>query len=189
MTPLDTGAAVTAGADAGVHELFARLNVFRVLLRHPQVAGAVQGLLTTLLGGELDARLRELVILRLGWVTASEYEWSQHWRVARYVGLTDAEIVAVRDWRGAADVFDAADRAVLAAVDDTCAHGTITAGTWEEVCRALPSDAERIELVTAIGAWRMISSVARSLEIALDDDLSAWAPDGIAPDTTSEEPQ
>jgi hypothetical protein len=33
--------------------------------------------------GKLDPRLRELVIMRIGWLTASDYEWTQHWRVAQ----------------------------------------------------------------------------------------------------------
>lgn len=184
---LDVDAAVAAGSAAGVHEVFAKLNVFRTLLHNPQVAAAVQALLSTLLGGQLDARLRELIILRLGWVTASEYEWSQHWRVARYVGLTDAEIVAVRDWRGSPrGVFGEADRCVLAAVDETCTAGTIGEETWACLGRLLPSDAERIEVIAAIGTWRMISSVVRSLEIPLDDDLERWAPDGVAPEKSDQ---
>lgn len=182
---LDVDAAVEVGAGAGVHEILAKLNIFRALLHHPEVARAVQALLATLLGGRLDARLRELIILRLGWVTASEYEWSQHWRVARYVGLTDAEIVAVRDWPNAtAGLFDETDRCVLAAVDETCSTGTIDAETWARLSRLVPSDAERIEVVAAIGTWRLISSVVRSLEIPLDPDLDSWAPDGVSPTST-----
>lgn len=179
---LDPDDAVAAGADAGVHEVFARLNIFRTLLHHPDVAGAVQTLLATLLGGRLDARLRELIILRLGWATRSEYEWSQHWRVARFVGLTDAEIVAVRDWHDApTGVFGEADRAVLAAVDETLADGTVGEETWARLSRHLPFDAERIEVVAAIGTWVMISSVVRSLAVPLDADLEPWAPDGVTP--------
>ncbi len=37
--------------------------------------------------GALDSRLRELVIMRIGWLTACDYEWTQHWRVASGLGV------------------------------------------------------------------------------------------------------
>lgn len=74
----------SAARAAGISEQMATLSVFRVLLRHPVLAEELASTLTTLLfrGNELDARLRELIIMRIGWRTASVYEWTQHWRVA-----------------------------------------------------------------------------------------------------------
>ena len=45
-------------------------------------------LLQTLLftGNALDPRLRELLILRIGWRTGAVYEWTQHWRFAGDMG-------------------------------------------------------------------------------------------------------
>ena len=106
----------------------ADLSVFQVLLRHPSLARALNDLLTALLWrGRLDARLRELVIMRIGWVTGSLYEWTQHWRVATGLGVVEADLVAVRDWK--AHGFGPAERAVLAATDETLATGTISADT------------------------------------------------------------
>lgn len=79
----------------------APLSVYRALLKHPQLAAAVNHLLTMLLfsGNKLDVRLRELLIMRIGWVTGSMYEWTQHWRFAERVGLPSEGVLAVRDWR------------------------------------------------------------------------------------------
>ena len=38
-----------------------------------------------------------------------------------------------------------------------------------------------IELVTAIGAWRMVSSILHSLAVPLEDGIDSWPPDGQAP--------
>ncbi len=55
----------------------AERNIFRVLLNHPWLAKRVRDLLLTLLfRGKLDVRLRELVIMRLGWATGSDYDLS-----------------------------------------------------------------------------------------------------------------
>ena len=75
------------GAEIGLSESLCPLSVFRVLLQHPTLAKNVGNLLMGLLfeGNVLDARLRELIIMRLGWVTGSNYEWTQHWRVGDMV--------------------------------------------------------------------------------------------------------
>ena len=63
----------------------------------------------------IDARLRELIIMRIGWRQGSVYEWTQHWRVARMLEIPEEDLVAVRDWKraytktvgeGAADLLD-----------------------------------------------------------------------------------
>ncbi len=160
----------------------AELNIFRVLLRHPAQAQRLRGLLMMLIvQGQLDRRLRELVIMRLGWETASEYEWAQHWRVARELGIPHEDLLALRDWRSS-DRFGDADRAVLAATDETLETGTISPETWE-LCRAhVGGTEELLELVAAIGSWRMISSLLRSLEIPIEAEMESWPPDGEKPD-------
>ena len=159
----------------------AELSIFRILLHQPAVAKAVQDLLVALLfRGSLDARLRELLIMRLGWATDAVYEWTQHWRVARQLEIPAEDLLAVRDWKSS-DRFDARDRAVLAATDDTLASGRISDATWAECCKELPSVQDRIELVAAIGTWRMISGILKSLEIPLEEGVAPWPPDGASP--------
>ena len=170
-----------AATEAGVVDAVASLNIFRILLRHPKLAKQVNDLLMTLLfRGQLDARLRELVIMRIGWSTGSVYEWTQHWRIALGLGVTEEELLAVRDWHTHA-AWSAADRAVLTATDETLEHGAVSAATWAECEAALPDVEERLELLGAIGAWRMISQVLRSLEVALEEGVAPWPPDGAAP--------
>lgn len=168
--------------DNGVRVDLAPLSVFRVLLKHPGIAKALNGTLAALLfaGNRLDPRLRELVIMRIGWTTGSLYEWAQHWRVARQLGMSELELVAVRDWESAPG-FSAADRAVLRATDDTLELGRISDATWAECARYLATEEERIELVVAIGHWTMFSQLLQSLAIPLESGVAAWPPDGLAP--------
>lgn len=166
------------------HELpeqIAELSIFRILLRHPPVAKRINDLLLTLLlGSRLDRRLRELIIMRIGWATNSVYEWTQHWRVARQLDVSEADLLAVRDWRNH-DHWSDADRAILTATDETLESGAISPATWDECANALPSVEERLELVAAIGTWRMISAVLKSLDVPLEDGVAPWPPDGARP--------
>jgi alkylhydroperoxidase family enzyme len=177
MLPLDD--AVAAGAAAGVPAQLAELSIFRVLLRRARVAKATSDLLLSLLfGGVLDPRLRELVIMRIGWRTGSVYEWTQHWRVAVDLGVPDADLLAVR----ADDVssFGPVERAVLRATDQSIAGERIDDDTMASLREHLDDDAV-LELVAAIGCWSMISTVLRSLDVPLEDGVSPWPPDGVAP--------
>jgi alkylhydroperoxidase family enzyme len=170
-----------AGADVGVPEMMGDLSVFQILLRNPKVAAALNGMLRTLLWeGSLDARLRELVIMRIGWRTGSVYEWTQHWRVATQLGIDTDDILAVRDW-AASDRLGPSERAVLAATDETLDSGTISDATWAACRDHVGGDAQLIELVVAIGNWRLFSSLLRSLEVPLEEGVQPWPPDGRAP--------
>src|ERR1700736_5387666 len=56
-------------------------EAFRVVANNPGVARvAFSQLLQLLENNKFDTRLRELMIMRIGWVTGSAYEWTQHWR-------------------------------------------------------------------------------------------------------------
>lgn len=180
LLPVDE--AMAAADEAGVPNYMAELNIFRVLLNHPGLARGLNDLLATMLWhGALDSRLRELVIMRIGWLTASEYEWTQHWRVAQGLGVSPDDLLGVREWQSYKG-FGAAERAVLAATDDVVHHGAVSAESWAACERELGADrAVLIELVTAIGAWRMVASILRSLQVPLEDGVAGWPPDGQAP--------
>jgi alkylhydroperoxidase family enzyme len=180
LLPSDQTAAIAA--DVGVPPELVDRNLFRVLLRRPRVAKAINDLLyAQLFGAALDGRLRELIIMRIGWVTGCAYEWTQHWTVAQTAfSCSPDDLLAVRDWRQA-PCFGEAERAVLAATDETLASGTLSADTWALCRRHLGSEAACLEVVTVIATWHLISQIARSLEIPVEAGVASWPPDGVAP--------
>jgi alkylhydroperoxidase family enzyme len=167
-----------AAEGAGVLPLFADLSVFQVVLRNPVLAKAMQDLLIALLArGELDARLRELVIMRIGWRTGSVYEWTQHWKVARDLGVSADDLVGVRDWTAHAG-FGPSERAVLAATDEVLDVDTIGAETWAACAAALDDEDALLELPIVIAHWHMYSQLLQSLDVPLEDGTEPWPPDG-----------
>lgn len=178
---LSVADAKAAAAEAGIPEFMADLSVFRIVLKNPGVAKAVNDLLFTLLQrGRLDARLRELVIMRIGWSTGSVYEWTQHWRVATRLGMTQDDILGVCDW-DRHDAYGPVERAVLRATDDTVRNGAISDATWRELRALFDDEAVLVELVVAIGNWRLFSALLRSLKVPLEDGVDPWPPDGRLP--------
>ncbi len=179
LLPVDEAKA--AADEAGVPNYMAELAIFQVLLNHPRLACALNDLLATMLWhGALDPRLRELVIMRIGWLTASDYEWTQHWRVAQGLGVSADDLLGVRDWH-AYDGFGPAEQAVLAATDDVMRDGAVSAESLAACAREFSDRAVLVELVTAIGAWRMIASILHSLQVPLEDGVESWPPDGRRP--------
>ena len=122
--------AKAAADEAGVPDYMAELSIFEILLHHPTLARAINDLLATMLWhGRLAPRLRELVIMRIGWLTACDYEWTQHWRVALGLGVPAEDLLGVRDW-ATHPSFGDAERAVLAATDEVVRDGAVSAQTW-----------------------------------------------------------
>jgi alkylhydroperoxidase family enzyme len=179
---LPVSEAKAAADEAGVPNYMAELAIFQVLLNHPKLACALNDLLATMhWRGMLDPRLRELVIMRIGWLTASDYEWTQHWRVARGLGVSADDLLGVRDWQ-AYQGFGPAERAALGATDDVVRDGVVSTESWAACQREFGADpAVLVELVTTIGAWRMVASILHSLQVPLEDGLASWPPDGQPP--------
>jgi len=185
IAPLSYEEAKAAADDAGIPPYMARLSIFQILLRHPRLARAFHDMLAVLLfDSALDPRLRELIIMRLGWTTGSVYEWTQHWRIATSLGVAEADLVGARDWE-AYPAFGPAERAVLAATDEVVRQGHVSGRTWDSLVAEVPGGENPthvlVELITAIGAWRMVSSMLSSLDVPLEDGVDPWPPDGAAP--------
>ena len=178
---LDIDEAKRRAAEVDIAENMAELAVFRITLHQPGVAAGLSKMLNELLwNGTLDARLRELIIMRIGWSTNSVYEWTQHWRVARMLEVPERDLLAVRDWRNA-EHFGAAERAVLAATDETLEQGSISDTTWAECRSVFGDDAVLVELVTAIGNWHLFSALLKSLDVPLEEGIDPWPPEGETP--------
>ena len=155
-------------------------EAFRVVANNPGVARvAFSQLMQLLENNRFDTRLRELMIMRIGWVTGSAYEWTQHWRVAITAGIPPEDILAVRDWWHS-ERLTAADRAILAATDECLGGKSISDSVWAEVVTHLTDPAAQVEFVIAMGNWMAFSLLFRNLRIPLADGITVWPPDGQA---------
>jgi len=145
------------------------LNLFRVLLHHPELtrrwvvfAGHVLRKQT------LPARERELLILRIGWLNQAEYEWAQHVEIAKRSGITTEEIERV--CQGPAAGWGSLDAALLQAVDDLYEHSVVSDATWKTLA-ARYSTMQMMDLVFTIGQYNLVSWALNSFGVPLDDFL------------------
>ena len=155
-------------------------EAFRVVANNPGVARvAFFQLMQLLENNTFDTRLREMMIMRIGWVTGSAYEWTQHWRVASEAGIPPDDILAVRDWRGS-ERLTAADKAILAATDECLEGKSISDAVWADVAKHVPDPGQQVEFVVGMGNWMSFSLLFRNLRIPLADGIAVWPPDGKA---------
>jgi 4-carboxymuconolactone decarboxylase len=74
------------------------LNVFRLLANAPNVFGGWTAMVDELFASPtFDARMREVIILRVAHLQDSPYELGQHVVLAHDAGLTEQQINAIRD--------------------------------------------------------------------------------------------
>ncbi len=185
IKPLDFEKAKENAKEAHVLEVYASLNIFATLLRHPKLARGIEKLLNTLLfEGQLDARYRELIILRVAWVTKSSYEWAQHYKIGKSFGLSEADITGIREWRSS-DHFDEIDKIILKACDEILESGEVSESTYAFLVDTLGSDDDFdqifMEIISVVCTWQMVSVLLRSLRVQLEADLDPWPPDGLKP--------
>lgn len=172
--------AVAAAGAAGIPEILAVPNVFRLGLRHPPVGRLLADVIDlAVLNGTLDARLREVAILRVGWRIGSVYEWSNHASLGRRMGLSDADLVAIRT--ADSTVLSPGDLLVIKVVDEVLDHIAVSPATLAAMRAQLADDDALMELVAIAGCYRLIGSLLLTFEVPLEDHLPPWPPDGVGP--------
>jgi len=177
LLPVDE--AIRRGKEVGLDDRFSSLNAFRVMLHSSRAAGAVAELLRTLMfHNTLNARTRELVILRNGWRTRSEYEFCQHVRVSRDLKMSDEEILGVREPDNCR-AYSEIDRAVIRMADELLDNSEVSRETWNILQKAF-SNEELVELLLVAGFWRMIAGYLKTAKVPLDAGVSGW-PEGKPP--------
>jgi AhpD family alkylhydroperoxidase len=117
-------------------------------------------------GGRLTRRETELVILRVATLSGSDYELTQHRRLGRRAGLSDAEIDRVA--RGPEDdAWSAGERLLLEVTDELHAHADLSDATWARL-RAAYDERRCIELVMLVGHYQMLATTLTTLRVSPD---------------------
>jgi alkylhydroperoxidase family enzyme len=144
------------------------INIYRMLLNSPALAeswfshsNAVRW--NTALAG----RLREIIIIRLGHLTRSQYVLRQHVpALALGDGVSIEECDALADWEPAA-FFSASERAALAYADVMTRDIVVPDTIFAEVARHFDKR-QLVELSVLIGTYNMNARVLQALELDLE---------------------
>ena len=141
-----------------------QLNISRMLAGSPSMFKPLTQLFNAYLNdGLLTAEMREIVILRTGYLRDSKYEVVNHLRVAKLIGMMPERVAALVPGQ-LQDVFTADERHILQFVDEVVGDGAASAEAFDQVA-AFMSPAEMIELTVVIGVYTLVSQVCATFEI------------------------
>jgi len=145
-------------------------NIFKALANHEKLAKRWLVFGNHILSkSTLPPREREIVILRMGWLCQAPYEWGQHVHIGRRAGLTDEEMVRIKE--GAlADGWSTHDSLLLTATDELHADACISDDTWAGLTETY-SNEQMMDLVFTCGQYNMVSMALNSFGVPLDPDL------------------
>jgi len=149
-------------------------NLYRALANHPSIIAAWTEFANTLRNGSRTPRaLRELVILRGAQLCASEYEWAQHLRMARRVGVREAQIAGLPDWRTSSE-FDPREKAALA-LAEAVTEGRVSDEVYREAARHFDHH-DYVELAVTAGFYAMVARVLDAMAVELEPEFQKYAP-------------
>jgi alkylhydroperoxidase family enzyme len=94
--------------------------------------------------------------------------FSQHCKALRASGFSEEQIAAIPHW-SATDLFDGAQRAVLAYTDDLVLQGGRVADGTFAALREQLSEVEIIELTYVTCTYELHATMTRALRLEFDD--------------------
>jgi alkylhydroperoxidase family enzyme len=161
------------------HDLLARnLNLYRLLAHSPRAARAMNTLARFVRdGSRLDPRLRELAILQVAYLARSAWGFSHHVRIAREVGMSDADIRAVADeTEGRPSGLNPLEKTVLRGAREMTTGLEISDATFAALRDAL--DNERLtDLVVAISFYNGLVRLMATMRLDVEEDHLTYLAD------------
>ena len=149
------------------------LNLFSTLMRHPLLFERWMAFCVyVLLEQSLPPRDREMLILRIGWLCQSEYEFGQHTLIGKKVGLTDEEILRIT--KGPDDPgWGRFDAALIRATDELHKDAFITDATWKVLAERY-DEKQLIDVIFTLGQYNLASMVLNSLGIQRESGIPGF---------------
>ncbi|OKO74273.1 carboxymuconolactone decarboxylase family protein [Bradyrhizobium sp. AS23.2] len=144
------------------------LNLYRML---PHATTIAPGFLkmggAILRDSAIDPVLREIAILRVGFLSKAAYETHQHKRVARNAGISDTKIAALENDASDSEVFSPLERLVILYTDDVVANVKASTALFDELLAQL--DHRRMaELTLTVGFYMMVSRFLENFDVDIE---------------------
>lgn len=117
---------------------------------------------------ELDAKLREMAILRTASILDCEYEIKAHTMFGKEVGITDEQVRAIAHWENS-DVFNETEQAVLRFTDEVAKNAKVKDKTFSNVAKCL-NQRMMVELALTVGYYGMIARILLPFAVDLSDE-------------------
>jgi len=149
------------------------LNIFATMANHPDLTRRWLVFGNHVLAkSTLSPRIRELAILRVGWLCGSDYELGQHVLISRDLGITDAEIDRLK-LASIDSVWVSAEACVIRAADELHAHHEISDPTWEALSEHYDVQ-QRMDIVFLVGQYTLVSMALNTFGVPRDPGVPGF---------------
>lgn len=136
---------------------------FAIWLRNPEIADRANRFGNALrLGGKLDRRLFEMMVLVVARHWSAQYEWYVHEREGLQAGLTPAVVDAIRT-RRAPEFAREDERVVYDTITELNETRTLSQPAYDRALAALGLD-PLIELIAAAGFYTMVAMTLNAFD-------------------------
>jgi len=152
---------------------FGNANVFRTFARNPP-ADELRNAVGKHVRDEtsLAPRNREQLIMRVGVLCRSEYEWAAHSRIGRQVGMNDGDVAQVIAGPSSGG-RNALETALLRAADELDRDDVVSDATWDVLGKEL-SERQLLDALFTFGAFRSATYAINSAGVQLDANMSEF---------------
>jgi len=150
------------------------LNLYGTMINHPALYGPRYTFGSYILrDSSLPADVRELLIMRTGWLLRAEYEWAHHVPYAKQAGLSEDDIQRIAAGPDA-EGWSERDQAVLRAADELRREAFITDDTWATLEKHLDTK-QLVELVFTVGGYTMTGLAINSFGIQVEEAFEVYS--------------
>lgn len=139
---------------------------FATMLKHPQLMMAQTRYATQLLDSALPPRLRQLSILRIGWLCLAPFEWSQHAKNSKAAKLVTTEDVERVTQGSQAEGWTTEEQAILKAVEEMYDVAMISDETWTTLTGFL-NEQQLLELPLLVGYYHSVAYLQNAVRFRL----------------------
>ena len=125
-------------------------------------------------GCALNPRLRELLILQVGYLTKSPYEFSHHIEISQSFGVTEDDIrQLINLTEGEATTLSAVDVLALNAARELTENGAINDSTWAALAQHFDSSL-LTEIVIVVSFYNYVVRVLSALQIDIEPEYQKY---------------
>jgi alkylhydroperoxidase family enzyme len=155
-------------------ELLARpINLNRVLVNSPNCRRAGLKMANFIrYESKLDARLKELAIMTIGWITRTPYEWSHHVILAKDFGVSDEDIRELINYlEGRPHKLDAKVTLACDAAKEMTNNIAMSKKTFDALHAFLDNEG-MVDLIVTIAHYNAMIRVLGTLEVDIEEDYA-----------------